>query len=199
MKSEEGVDAELERERLQQEFASSGGIVAPDGATSVATRFMIAGEAPVLMGKASELMIKDITTRAWRHTERNRRRTLQKQDIHSGVGESDVYDFLIDIVPRGLTQAMPKVEGAIGTAAALPSGAMPGNGENAGQTAMSLSQAESRYAQLQQMQQQLQSQFGMAQLGQEHMIAAHYMDGSVQQMQQNWADPHSGSADDSES
>ena len=88
---------EMERERRTQEG---------EGNTSENiknTRFMIAGEGPVLLGKACELMIKEITTRAWRHTERNRRRTLQKQDVHAAVGESEVYDFLIDIVPRVTT------------------------------------------------------------------------------------------------
>jgi nuclear transcription factor Y gamma len=69
---------------------------------------MIAGEAPVLLGKACELLIKELTVRAWRHTERNRRRTLQRQDIHAAVGESEVFDFLIDIVPRVTTSQLPQ-------------------------------------------------------------------------------------------
>ncbi|EEC43265.1 predicted protein, partial [Phaeodactylum tricornutum CCAP 1055/1] len=65
-----------------------------------AVKFMISGEAPLLMSKACELLVKELSARAWQHTERNRRRTLQRQDIHAAVGESEVYDFLIDIVPR---------------------------------------------------------------------------------------------------
>lgn len=71
----------------------------PD-APSANPKFMIAGEAPILLGKACEMLVKELTIRAWKHTERNRRRTLQKQDVHAAVGESEVYDFLIDIVPR---------------------------------------------------------------------------------------------------
>uniref|UniRef100_A0A7S1YEK6 Core Histone H2A/H2B/H3 domain-containing protein n=1 Tax=Grammatophora oceanica TaxID=210454 RepID=A0A7S1YEK6_9STRA len=104
MKSEEGIYQELERERLQQE-ATQAGQPTPTG--QQATRFMIAGEAPVLLGKACELLIKELTVRAWRHTERNRRRTLQRQDVNAAVGESEVYDFLIDIVPRIAAQPPP--------------------------------------------------------------------------------------------
>jgi len=70
-----------------------------------AIKFMISAEAPLLMSKACELLIKEMSSRAWQHTERNRRRTLQRQDVHAAVGESEVYDFLIDIVPRVTTGA----------------------------------------------------------------------------------------------
>jgi histone H3/H4 len=106
MKSEEFILQELEREKqekLAAEEAQSG--LAESEKPSV--KFMISGEAPVLMSKACELLIKDLSFRAWRHTERNRRRTLQRQDLHAAVGESEVYDFLIDIVPRVTTA--PKI------------------------------------------------------------------------------------------
>ena len=89
MKSEEVIYLEEEKERT-------------NGADSevVPQRFMIKGEAPVLMGKACELLIRDLTIRSWRHTERNRRRTLQRIDVQAAVGEDEVFDYLIDIVPR---------------------------------------------------------------------------------------------------
>jgi histone H3/H4 len=96
MKSEEIIMQELERERLRRESAEGG----VDNQERSNVKFMISGEAPVLMSKACELLIKDLSFRAWQHTERNRRRTLQRQDLHAAVGESEVYDFLIDIVPR---------------------------------------------------------------------------------------------------
>ena len=99
MKSEEFILQELEKERLQK-AAEEG--KAGDG-EKPSVKFMISGEAPVLMSKACELLIRDLSFRAWRHTERNRRRTLQRQDLHAAVGESEVYDFLIDIVPRVTT------------------------------------------------------------------------------------------------
>lgn len=91
MKSEDFVAHELER---QANFGAQGGI------DRQRTKFMISQEAPVLITKACELMIKELTIRAWRHTERSRRRTLQRADIHAAVGEDESFDFLIDIVPR---------------------------------------------------------------------------------------------------
>jgi nuclear transcription factor Y gamma len=104
MKSEEFILQELEKERLQKEREqrAAAGEVEEEGEKPV-IKFMISGEAPILMSKACELLIKDLSFRAWRHTERNRRRTLQRQDLHAAVGESEVYDFLIDIVPRVTT------------------------------------------------------------------------------------------------
>lgn len=93
MKSEEFILQELEKEKLQQE-----GQGADESKSSV--KFMISAEAPLLMCKACELLIKEVSARSWQHTERNRRRTLQRQDVHAAVGESEVFDFLIDIVPR---------------------------------------------------------------------------------------------------
>lgn len=107
MKSEDVILQELERDRQEKLAAEEGQAAAPTNEKS--TKFMISGEAPVLMSKACELMIKDLSFRAWRHTERNRRRTLQKQDLHAAVGESEVYDFLIDIVPR-VTTTTPKIQ-----------------------------------------------------------------------------------------
>jgi len=134
--------------------------------SSTYQRFMIAGEAPVLLEKACELLVRDLTVRAWRHTERCRRRTLQRQDVHAAVGENEVYDFLIDIVPRITPQAGNKsfptgtsleqsqMRGSamnFETASNVPSviGAQPKN-----EPGMSLADAELRLAQLQQMQEQ---------------------------------------------
>merc|ERR1712079_523626 len=38
--------------------------------------------------------------RAWVHTEDNKRRTLQRNDIAMAITKYDQFDFLIDIVPR---------------------------------------------------------------------------------------------------
>lgn len=113
MKSEEFILQELEKDRqlkIAEQEGRAGAIV--DASDKPAIKFMISGEAPVLMSKACELLIKDLSFRAWRHTERNRRRTLQRQDLHAAVGESEVYDFLIDIVPRVTTATSQKVHHA---------------------------------------------------------------------------------------
>ncbi|CAM6102726.1 unnamed protein product [Calypogeia fissa] len=61
---------------------------------------MIAAEAPVVFAKASEMFILELTLRSWMHTEENKRRTLQKNDIAASVARADIFDFLLDIVPR---------------------------------------------------------------------------------------------------
>lgn len=61
---------------------------------------MISAEAPILFAKACEIFILELTMRAWIHTEENKRRTLQRSDIAAAISKSDVFDFLIDIVPR---------------------------------------------------------------------------------------------------
>jgi len=115
MKSEEIIMQELERDRIRREREQ--GNATADNQERSNVKFMISGEAPVLMSKACELLIKDLSFRAWQHTERNRRRTLQRQDLHAAVGESEVYDFLIDIVPRVQT---PQAQAPPATNAAIP-------------------------------------------------------------------------------
>jgi len=62
-------------------------------------RFMIATEAPFLMCKACELMIQELTTRAWYHTEKCNRKTVKKEEFHAAIADDEVYDFLIDSIP----------------------------------------------------------------------------------------------------
>lgn len=61
---------------------------------------MISAEAPVLFAKAAEIFITELSLRAWIHTEDNKRRTLQRNDIAMAITKYDQFDFLIDIVPR---------------------------------------------------------------------------------------------------
>jgi nuclear transcription factor Y gamma len=61
---------------------------------------MISAEAPLLFAKAAEIFIQELTLRAWIHTEDNKRRTLQRNDIAMAISKYDQFDFLIDIVPR---------------------------------------------------------------------------------------------------
>eukprot|EP00127_Corallochytrium_limacisporum_P002555 Clim_evm112s128 gene=Clim_evmTU112s128 len=61
---------------------------------------MISSEAPVVFSKACEIFIEELTIRAWLHTEENKRRTLQRTDVSAAINKCDMYDFLIDIVPR---------------------------------------------------------------------------------------------------
>ncbi len=61
---------------------------------------MISAEAPILFAKGCDIFITELTMRAWIHAEENKRRTLQRSDIASALTKSDMFDFLIDIVPR---------------------------------------------------------------------------------------------------
>lgn len=46
------------------------------------------------------MFILELTLRAWIHTEESKRRTLQKNDVAVAVAKHDMFDFLIDIIPR---------------------------------------------------------------------------------------------------
>lgn len=61
---------------------------------------MISAEAPILFAKGCEVFITELTMRAWIHAEESKRRTLQKSDIAAALTKSDMFDFLIDVVPR---------------------------------------------------------------------------------------------------
>ncbi|XP_078443738.1 nuclear transcription factor Y subunit C-6-like [Wolffia australiana] len=61
---------------------------------------MIAAEAPVVFARACEMFILELTHRAWAHAEENKRRTLQKNDVGAAITRTDIFDFLVDIVPR---------------------------------------------------------------------------------------------------
>eukprot|EP00891_Asterochloris_glomerata_P007532 jgi/Astpho2/7532/gw1.00114.188.1_t len=61
---------------------------------------MISAEAPVLFERACEMFILELTLRSWNHSEENKRRTLQRNDIAAAITRTDIFDFLVDIVPR---------------------------------------------------------------------------------------------------
>lgn len=58
------------------------------------------------------VFISDLTCRAFLIAEEHKRRTIQRSDIAGAIGRSDLFDFLIDIVPRHES---------------LPSSRLPGN------------------------------------------------------------------------
>ncbi|XP_065885182.1 nuclear transcription factor Y subunit gamma-like isoform X2 [Dysidea avara] len=61
---------------------------------------MISGEVPVLLNRAIMMFISELTLRAWMQTEDSKRRTVQRGDIALAITKCDMFDFLIDIVPR---------------------------------------------------------------------------------------------------
>ncbi|RDX81772.1 Nuclear transcription factor Y subunit C-2, partial [Mucuna pruriens] len=72
---------------------------------------MISAEAPVVFRKACELFIMELSMRAWDITEKNKKKTLQKSDIASAITKTDVFDFLVDIVPRHDTMEPGEISG----------------------------------------------------------------------------------------
>jgi nuclear transcription factor Y gamma len=95
---------------------------------------MISAEAPILFAKGCDIFITELTMRAWIHAEENKRRTLQRSDIASALSKSDMFDFLIDIVPRE-EAASNRRSGGHGSAAQASTAAMP-QGAVAQQTGM---------------------------------------------------------------
>ncbi|CZT05091.1 hypothetical protein WAI453_005419 [Rhynchosporium graminicola] len=84
---------------------------------------MISAEAPILFAKGCDIFITELTMRAWIHAEENKRRTLQRSDIASALSKSDMFDFLIDIVPREEAASHAKrATGAPQPSAPVPAG-----------------------------------------------------------------------------
>ncbi|BAS91700.1 nuclear transcription factor Y subunit C-2 [Oryza sativa Japonica Group] len=63
---------------------------------------MISGEAPVVFSKACELFIAELTRRAWAATLEGKRRTVHKEDVAAAVQNTDLFDFLVDVVTADL-------------------------------------------------------------------------------------------------
>lgn len=61
---------------------------------------MISAEVPIIVSKAADFFIQELTMRAWANTTCGKRRTLQRSDICAAAGQNEQFDFLIDILPR---------------------------------------------------------------------------------------------------
>ncbi|KAK6089852.1 hypothetical protein P3W45_001200 [Vairimorpha bombi] len=61
---------------------------------------MVASEVPVIFSLVAEKFVEELTLRAWINTEENKRRILQLNDISVAVKTSEMFDFLVYIVPR---------------------------------------------------------------------------------------------------
>ena len=61
---------------------------------------MISAEAPILFAKACEMFIIEMTHKAYFYAKKNNRKTLQRNDIASAITDTEIYDFLLDIMPK---------------------------------------------------------------------------------------------------
>ncbi|KAI8319254.1 histone-fold-containing protein [Martensiomyces pterosporus] len=123
---------------------------------------MISAEAPILFSKACEVFITEITQRAWMNAEENKRRTLQRQDVSFAAQRSEMFDFLIDVVPReefANKKTGPAKEEHV--AAAVPSAQPSVNPQQANQNATAVASA------VQQQQASAAPQPGVAQVQQQ--------------------------------
>ncbi|KAF6985831.1 hypothetical protein CFC21_003649 [Triticum aestivum] len=59
---------------------------------------MISCEAPVLFSRACELFVAELTRAAWDATLEGRRRTVHAEDVAAAVRDTNVFDFLVDVV-----------------------------------------------------------------------------------------------------
>ena len=73
---------------------------------------MIRAEAPVLFAKACELFILELTLRAYCNSENTDRRNLQKEDIFAAVKNTDIFDFLDDVLTEKVQLEAEKAKAA---------------------------------------------------------------------------------------
>ena len=62
---------------------------------------MISSEAPIVLAKACEVFIQELTFRAWIRAEANKKRTLQHCDIAMAIKKDKVFNFLKNVADCG--------------------------------------------------------------------------------------------------
>uniref|UniRef100_A0A0E0DKD4 Core Histone H2A/H2B/H3 domain-containing protein n=1 Tax=Oryza meridionalis TaxID=40149 RepID=A0A0E0DKD4_9ORYZ len=85
--------------KIMKRSAGDSGVSVVDGGGGAR---MISGEAPVVFSKACELFIAELTRRAWAATLVGKRRTVHKEDVAAAVQNTDLFDFLVDVVTADL-------------------------------------------------------------------------------------------------
>ena len=61
---------------------------------------MISAEVPILLSKAIDMFISEMTIKAYYHAEKLDRKTLLKKDIAETIARTETYDFLLDTIPK---------------------------------------------------------------------------------------------------
>lgn len=60
---------------------------------------MVSATSAVLLSKAIEMLIMDLTLRAWMQADKGKCRTLKRYDFARAIRDEELFDFLSDIVP----------------------------------------------------------------------------------------------------
>nr|KYP65010.1 Nuclear transcription factor Y subunit C-4 [Cajanus cajan] len=63
---------------------------------------MISAETPILMSKACEIFIQELTYRAWMRAEESNNQTVQPCDVAKAIVQTNAMNFLTEIVPNEL-------------------------------------------------------------------------------------------------
>lgn len=58
---------------------------------------MISNEAPLLLAPAIEILISELSSRAYLHAETAKRKTITRQDLLDGARDEEAFDFLLDL------------------------------------------------------------------------------------------------------
>lgn len=82
-------------------------------------------ESRVLLAKACELLITDLTTRAWLHSEDRDSNIMSKEDIVNATGSTNMFDCFIDVLnpktKNNINQTIKKVHATFDTPTVTPS------------------------------------------------------------------------------
>ncbi|XP_027771182.1 nuclear transcription factor Y subunit C-2-like [Solanum pennellii] len=65
---------------------------------------MISAESTILLAKACELFIQELTHRSWLKAQECQRRTLKKIDFFTVLKETELFDFLVDAISMDETE-----------------------------------------------------------------------------------------------
>lgn len=82
---------------------------------------MISAEAPILFAKACEMFIIEMTHKAYYYAKKANRKTLQRNDIAQAITDTEIYDFLLDVIPRDEILNTVKKEQLVSTLLAIHS------------------------------------------------------------------------------
>ena len=63
---------------------------------------MVSAETPMLMSKACEIFIQELTFRAWMRAEESNKSTVQPCDVAKVIMQNNAMQFLTEIVPDNL-------------------------------------------------------------------------------------------------